>query len=155
MLRSSEQRARITWFNVRRGIGKELKDLNNPYAWSKLLLMIIDNKIRMPKNRKGPMIYEILEAFEAISINHLGSGYLSTVFHDADVREHQGTGERMVLMRKAFEGLKSISESKLLNPSRESSRVRSQPIQLELGLALPQPKRDKPVKHVPIPVLKE
>ena len=108
MFRSSEQRARITWFNVRRGIEKELKDLNNPYAWTRLLLMVIDNKLRMPKNRKSPMIHEILEAFEAVPINHLGSSYLSMAFHDADVREHQGTGEKMAFMRKAFGELQSV-----------------------------------------------
>ena len=70
-------------------------------------------------------------------------------FHDADVREHQGTGEKMVFMRKAFGELKSISESKLLSPSRDQSQIKSQPVQLQLGLSFLTPKRDKPIKSVP------
>ena len=93
------------------------------------------------------MIREILKAFEEIPSANLSTGYLSAVFHDADVREHQGTGERIVFMRGAFGELKSEAERKLLSSPRDQIQVRSKPFQLEL---FPTQSGGESVKSAPV-----
>jgi len=138
-----EQIIRKKWWDLRRQIDAIINEPKDPLRWSWLLLEVIENKSRTPAKYKWPMIAVIIDGFKKLPVSKVNIKYLSALYDDASVRQHQGYGEKAKFMRGAYGELASVVEDKIYQTSEPNGQVELRPTQPKLLLEVRSASKEK------------